>query len=83
MALMRISTSIHSVKKVTMTIKKQADETFGWGIGLEKEAEFEKAKAIYEDLSRHVTDETVLRKIRFRIGGHRRPDRREGHLPAH
>jgi hypothetical protein len=33
-----------------MTIKKQADETFGWGIGLEKEAEFEKAKAIYEDL---------------------------------
>jgi hypothetical protein len=29
-----------------MTIKKQADETFGWGIGLEKEAEFEKAKAI-------------------------------------
>jgi trimethylamine--corrinoid protein Co-methyltransferase len=50
-----------------MTIKKQADETFGWGIGLEKEAEFEKAKAIYEDLSRHVTDETVLRKIRFRL----------------
>jgi trimethylamine--corrinoid protein Co-methyltransferase len=67
MALMRISTSIHSVKKVTMTIKKQADETFGKGIGLEKEAEFEKAKAIYEDLFRHVTDETVLRKIRFRM----------------
>jgi trimethylamine--corrinoid protein Co-methyltransferase len=47
--------------------KKQADETFGKGIGLEKEAEFEKAKAIYEDLFRHVTDETVLRKIRFRM----------------
>ena len=50
-----------------MTIKKQADETFGKGILLEKEAEFEKAKAIYEDLFRHVTDETVLRKIRFRM----------------
>jgi trimethylamine--corrinoid protein Co-methyltransferase len=50
-----------------MTIKKQADETFGKGILLEKEAEFEKAKAIYEDLFRHVTDETVLRKIRCRM----------------
>ncbi|MGB5620518.1 MAG: trimethylamine methyltransferase family protein [Desulfobacterales bacterium] len=50
-----------------MTIKKQADATFGKGILLEKEAEFEKAKAIYEDLFRHVTDETVLRKIRFRM----------------
>ena len=50
-----------------MTIKKQADVTFGKGILLEKEAEFEKAKAIYEDLFRHVTDETVLRKIRFRM----------------
>ena len=50
-----------------MTIKKQADETFGKGILLEKEAEFEKAKAIYEDLFRHVTDERVLRKIRFRM----------------
>ena len=50
-----------------MTIKKQADETFGKAILLEKEAEFEKAKAIYEDLFRHVTDEKVLRKIRFRM----------------
>lgn len=50
-----------------MTIKKQADVTFDKGILLEKEAEFEKAKAIYEDLFRHVTDETVLRKIRFRM----------------
>jgi trimethylamine--corrinoid protein Co-methyltransferase len=50
-----------------MTIKNQAEETFGKGILLEKEAEFENAKAIYEDLLRHVTDETVLRKIRFRM----------------
>ncbi|MGD8241686.1 MAG: trimethylamine methyltransferase family protein [Desulfobacterales bacterium] len=50
-----------------MTIEKQADEIFGKGILLEKEAEFEKAKAIYEDLFRHVTDETVLRKIKLRM----------------
>lgn len=50
-----------------MTTKKQADETFDKGIRLEKEAEFEKAKAIYEDLFRHVTDEGVLKKIRFRM----------------
>jgi trimethylamine--corrinoid protein Co-methyltransferase len=50
-----------------MTIKKQADETFGKAILLEKKAEFEKAKAIYDDLSRHVYDERVLRKIRFRM----------------
>jgi trimethylamine--corrinoid protein Co-methyltransferase len=43
-------------------MKKQADETFGKGILLEKEAQFEKAKAIYEDLFRHVTDETVPEK---------------------
>lgn len=50
-----------------MAIKKQADEIFDKGILLEKEAEFEKAKAIYEDLFRHVTDERLLRKIRFRM----------------
>ena len=50
-----------------MTIKKQADVTFDKGILLEKEAEFEKAKAIYEDLFRHVTDKTLLRKIRWRM----------------
>ena len=48
-------------------MKKQADETFGKGILLENEAQFEKAKAIYEDLFRHVTNETVLRKIRCRM----------------
>ncbi|MGD8522452.1 MAG: trimethylamine--corrinoid methyltransferase, partial [Desulfobacterales bacterium] len=50
-----------------MTIKKQADKTFSKGILLEKEAQFEKAKAIYEDLFRHVTDETFLSKIRRRM----------------
>jgi trimethylamine--corrinoid protein Co-methyltransferase len=48
-------------------MKKQADETFGKGLLLEKEAQFEKAKAIYEDLFRHVTDETLLRTIRCRL----------------
>jgi trimethylamine--corrinoid protein Co-methyltransferase len=47
-------------------MKKQADETFSKGIVLEKGAEFEKAKAIYEDLFRHFADEAVLRKIRIR-----------------
>jgi len=48
-------------------IKKQADETFDEGIIYKKEAEFERAKANYEDLFRHVTDETILGKIRFRM----------------
>ncbi len=50
-----------------MTINEQSDVSFGKGIHLEKEAEFEKAKVIYEDLFCHVTDETILRKIRFRL----------------
>ena len=50
-----------------MTIKTQAHETFAKGIRLEKAAEFEKAKAVYEDLLRQVTDETLLEKIRFRM----------------
>jgi len=49
------------------TMSKQADETFDKGILLEKEAHFEKAKAIYDDLFRHVTDETVLEKVRCRM----------------
>jgi trimethylamine--corrinoid protein Co-methyltransferase len=48
-------------------MKERADETFGMGILLEREAQFEKAKAIYEDLFRHVTDETVLKKVRWRM----------------
>ena len=58
---------IVSHKDVETTMKKQADETFGKGLLLEKEAQFEKAKAIYEDLFRHVTDETLLRTIRCRL----------------
>ena len=58
---------IVSRKDVETTMKNQADETFGKGILLEKEAQFEKAKAIYEDLFRHVTDKTFLRKIRCRM----------------
>ena len=48
-------------------MSKQADATFNKGILLEKEAQFEKAKAIYDDLFRHVTDETVLEKVRCRM----------------
>jgi trimethylamine--corrinoid protein Co-methyltransferase len=54
-------------KDVKMTMKKQADETFGKAILFEKEAQFEKAKVIYEDLFHHVTDETILKKIRCRM----------------
>ena len=51
-----------------MIIESQADEAFGKGLLLEREAEFEKAKAVYDDLCRHVADETLLGKIRFRLG---------------
>ena len=46
---------------------KQADESFAKGILLEKEARFQEAKAIYEDILGHVTDETVLEKARCRM----------------
>jgi len=48
-------------------MKELADETFGTGMRLEKEARFEKAKAIYKDLFRHVTDENVLKKVCCRL----------------
>ncbi len=48
-------------------MNNQADETFNQGLRLEKEAQFEKAKSIYEDLFSHVTDEAVLEKVRFRM----------------
>ncbi len=38
----------------------QADETFEKAILLEKEAQIEKAKSIYEDIPPRVTDETLL-----------------------
>ncbi len=44
-----------------------ADEIFGRGLLLEKKARFDKAKTVYEDLLRHVTDETVREKARCRM----------------
>jgi len=38
------------------------------GILLEKKAHFRQAKALYEDILQHVTDETILEKVRFRLG---------------
>ncbi len=37
------------------------------GILLEKEAHFKQAKAFYEDILQHVTDETILEKVRLRM----------------
>jgi len=42
-------------------------EAFGKGVTLEKKAQFEKAKIIYEDLRNHINDETVLKKVRCRM----------------
>ena len=47
-------------------MSQKANENFDRGICLEKEAQFEKAKAIYEDLLGHVTDETILENVRRR-----------------
>lgn len=43
-----------------------AEEILEKGILLEKEAHFEQAKALYEDILRHVTDEYILKKVRSR-----------------
>jgi trimethylamine--corrinoid protein Co-methyltransferase len=48
-------------------MSKKANEIFDKGILLEKETQFEKAKATYEDMLRHVTDETILEKVRCRL----------------
>jgi trimethylamine--corrinoid protein Co-methyltransferase len=45
----------------------KAHETFDWGIRLEKAAQFDKAKAIYEDIATQVVDESVLEKVRGRM----------------
>jgi trimethylamine---corrinoid protein Co-methyltransferase len=44
-----------------------AEMTLEKGILLEKEAHFEQAKAVYEDILQHVADETLLKKVRLRI----------------
>ena len=48
-------------------MSKKANEIFDKGIFLEKEAQFEKAKATYEDILSHVTDERILEKVRCRM----------------
>jgi trimethylamine--corrinoid protein Co-methyltransferase len=48
-------------------MSKRAEETFDKGILLEKEIQFEKAKATYEDILHYVTDETILEKVRCRM----------------
>jgi trimethylamine--corrinoid protein Co-methyltransferase len=48
-------------------MRNQADEIFDKGIFWEMAAEFDKAKAIYEDIFGHVTDERVLEKVRCRM----------------
>ncbi|MEE4603873.1 MAG: trimethylamine--corrinoid methyltransferase, partial [Desulfobacteraceae bacterium] len=48
-------------------MRNQADELFDKGIFWEMAAEFDKAKAVYEDIFHHVTDETVLEKVRCRM----------------
>lgn len=48
-------------------MNKPADEAFSKGLRLEKEAAFEKAKSVYEDVVSHVADEAVLEKVRFRM----------------
>jgi trimethylamine--corrinoid protein Co-methyltransferase len=47
-------------------MNKQIEETFNKGILLEKEAQFEQANSVYEDILQHATDETILEKARGR-----------------
>jgi trimethylamine--corrinoid protein Co-methyltransferase len=46
---------------------KIVNETFNRGIALEKIAQFEKAKFIYEDIFSYGTDKMVLEKVRCRL----------------
>ncbi|KIX13114.1 trimethylamine--corrinoid methyltransferase [Dethiosulfatarculus sandiegensis] len=48
-------------------MNNQADEAFAKGIFLEKKAEFEKAKAVYADMLKYVTDEDILKKASSRM----------------
>ena len=48
-------------------MSEQAVDTFATGILLEKEAEFEKAKATYLDLLHHVPDEDIAEQVRRRM----------------
>ncbi len=44
-----------------------AETIFKKGILLEKEADFKQAKAIYEDILKHVIDDTILEQTRLRL----------------
>lgn len=48
-------------------MNKQVDETVNKAILLENEAQFEKARSIYEDILHHATDETILEKARCQM----------------
>ncbi len=48
-------------------MKPQATEAYAKGLIMEQEARFDTAKAAYEDILHHVTDETILEKVRFRM----------------
>lgn len=48
-------------------MSKQVEETFNKAILLENEAQFEKARSIYEDILHHATDETILEKARYQM----------------
>jgi len=49
------------------TPNKMAHKIYNKAIMLEKEAQFDKAKVVYEDILSHVTDETILNKVRCRM----------------
>ena len=50
------------------TMKNRATEIFDRGMRFERQAQFEKAKAVYKDLFDHATDERLLGKIKGRMG---------------
>lgn len=48
-------------------MNKQIDEEFTKGIRLEKAAQFEQAKSVYQNILQHATDQTILVKARGRM----------------
>ena len=50
-----------------MAMNEKTCEAFENGIVLENQAQFDKAKAIYEEIFHHATDETILEKVRCRM----------------
>ncbi len=64
-SLIEMVASPYSTRKILMYV--YAEEIFEQGILLEKKAHFKQANALYEDILRHVTDESILVKVRSRI----------------